>query len=73
MNCREPIVVAGLDIADRFLPALDREVRIERWRGRRRGVAAGPVLLRLDGNARAMLAPSARRSTRSSICRGSRP
>ena len=28
MNCREPISVAGLDIAIAFFKALDREVRI---------------------------------------------
>ena len=36
MNCREAIVVAGLDIAAAFFRALDREVRIEHaGRGRR--------------------------------------
>ena len=56
MNCREPIVVAGLDIALAFFRALDREVRIERLVRDGDQVAAGAVLMRLDGNARAMLA-----------------
>ncbi len=56
MNCREPIVVAGLDIAIGFFRAMDREVRIERLAGDGDAVETGSVLLRLDGNARAMLA-----------------
>jgi nicotinate-nucleotide pyrophosphorylase (carboxylating) len=56
MNCREPIVVAGLDIAIAFFRACDREVRIERLVSDGDAVAAGTVLLRLEGNARAMLA-----------------
>ncbi len=56
MNCREPIVVAGLDIAIAFFRALDGEVRIERLASDGEAVAAGGVLLQLDGNARAMLA-----------------
>jgi nicotinate-nucleotide pyrophosphorylase (carboxylating) len=56
MNCREPIVVAGLDIAVAFFRALDREVRIERLVQDGDAVDAGTVLLRLEGNARGMLA-----------------
>jgi nicotinate-nucleotide pyrophosphorylase (carboxylating) len=56
LNCRQPIVVAGLDIAIAFFRALDREVRIERLVADGDSVAAGTVLLRLEGNARAMLA-----------------
>lgn len=56
MNCREPIVVAGLDIAVAFFEALDSEVRVERLVEDGDAVEAGTVLLRLDGNARAMLA-----------------
>ena len=56
MNCREPIVVAGLDIAIAFFRALDGEVRIDRLVQDGEQVPAGTVLLRLDGNARAMLA-----------------
>jgi len=56
MNCREPIVIAGLDIAIAFFRALDREMRIERLARDGDAAVAGSVLLRLDGNARAMLA-----------------
>jgi nicotinate-nucleotide pyrophosphorylase (carboxylating) len=56
MSCREPIVVAGLDLAVDFFTALDRDVRIERCAADGDAVAAGTVLLRLLGNARAMLA-----------------
>jgi nicotinate-nucleotide pyrophosphorylase (carboxylating) len=60
MNCRQPIVVAGLEIASAFFRALDRDVRIERCVNDGDAVDAGTVLMRLDGNARAML--SAERS-----------
>ncbi len=60
MNCREPIVVAGLDIAIAFFRALDANVEIERLAADGDAVPAGTVLLRLDGNARSML--SAERS-----------
>ncbi len=56
MACREPITVAGLDIAVAFFRALDREVRVTREVRDGDAIAAGTVLLRLDGNARAMLA-----------------
>jgi len=56
MNCREPIVVAGLDIAMAFFRALDREMRIEQLAADGDKVIASKVLLRLYGNARAMLA-----------------
>ena len=56
MNCREPIVVAGLDITIAFFRALDREVRIEKLVHDGDTAPAGSVLLRLDGNARSMLA-----------------
>jgi nicotinate-nucleotide pyrophosphorylase (carboxylating) len=56
MNCREPIVVAGLDLAVAFFCALDRDVRIERAVADGDAVEAGAVLLRIEGNARAMLA-----------------
>ncbi len=56
MNCREPIVVAGLDVAVAFFVALDRDVRIERCAADGDAVEAGAVLLRIEGNARAMLA-----------------
>ncbi|MEO5809153.1 MAG: carboxylating nicotinate-nucleotide diphosphorylase [Sphingomicrobium sp.] len=56
MNNREPIVVAGLDIAIAFFRALDRDVRVEARVADGDRVEAGTVLIRLDGNARAMLA-----------------
>lgn len=56
MNCREPITVAGLDVAIAFFRALDREVRVARHAADGDRVAAGTVLLGLEGNARAMLA-----------------
>ena len=37
MTCREPIVVAGLDIAIAFFRALDGEVRVERREMSRHG------------------------------------
>lgn len=56
MNCREPITVAGLDIAIAFFRALDREVRVRKEVGDGDRVPAGTVLMSLDGHARAMLA-----------------
>jgi nicotinate-nucleotide pyrophosphorylase (carboxylating) len=56
MNCREPIVVAGLDIAAAFFRTLDAHVRIEQLAADGDRLEAGSVLMRLDGNARAMLA-----------------
>ena len=56
MSCREPIVVAGLDIAIAFFRALDRDVAIRKQVTDGEQVAAGTVLLALDGDARAMLA-----------------
>jgi nicotinate-nucleotide pyrophosphorylase (carboxylating) len=55
MRCREPITVAGLDIAIAFFRALDREVRVQKAVGDGDKVDAGKVLMRLEGNARAML------------------
>jgi nicotinate-nucleotide pyrophosphorylase (carboxylating) len=56
MNSREPIVVAGLEIAAAFFRALDPGVIIELLVSDSEQVDAGTVLMRLDGNARAMLA-----------------
>jgi nicotinate-nucleotide pyrophosphorylase (carboxylating) len=56
MNCREPITVAGLDIAIACFRALDRDVRVRKAVGDGDSVAAGTVLMRLEGHARAMLA-----------------
>ena len=55
MNCRQPIVVAGLDIAEVFFRTLDPDVRIEKLVTDGAAVEAGTVLMRLEGNARAML------------------
>jgi len=55
MNCREQIVVAGIDLASAFFRALDPEVRIEAAVGDGDEVAAGTVLMRLEGSARVML------------------
>ena len=55
MNCREPIVVGGLELAAAFFRVLDREVEIEQLVRDGDRAAAGSVLIRLQGNARAML------------------
>ena len=55
MNCREPIVVAGLEIAIAFFRALDPDVEIEKLTEDGEAVTSGTVLLRLDGKARDML------------------
>jgi nicotinate-nucleotide pyrophosphorylase (carboxylating) len=56
MNCRQLITIAGLDIAIAFFRALDQSVRIDKPTRDGESVAAGTLLLRLEGNARAMLA-----------------
>jgi nicotinate-nucleotide pyrophosphorylase (carboxylating) len=56
INCREAIVVAGLEVAAALFRALDSEVRIEPLTSDGERAAPGTVLMRLDGNARAMLA-----------------
>ncbi len=56
LACREPITVAGLDIAAAFFRALDSDVGIERLACDGDRLEAGAVLMRLTGNARAMLA-----------------
>lgn len=56
MSCRQPITIAGLEIAVAFFRALDQGVRIDKLTRDGETVAAGTVLLRLEGNARAMLA-----------------
>jgi nicotinate-nucleotide pyrophosphorylase (carboxylating) len=56
MNCRQPITIAGVDIAVAFFRVLDQGVRIDKLTRDGESVAAGTVLLRLEGNARAMLA-----------------
>ncbi|HKP34673.1 MAG TPA: carboxylating nicotinate-nucleotide diphosphorylase [Sphingomicrobium sp.] len=60
MNARQAIVVAGLEIAAAFFRTLDVAVEIEIVVKDGDSVAAGSTLMRLGGNARAML--SAERS-----------
>ena len=55
MNCREPIVVAGVNIAMAFFKTLDPGVHASVQIEDGEAIAAGTVLMRLDGNARAML------------------
>lgn len=55
MNCREAIVVAGLDIAAAFFRALDPHVEIHQQATDGEKVENGTTLLRLSGSARAML------------------
>jgi len=56
MNCRQRIVVAGLEIAAEFFRALDPSVEIELLVGDGDQVVHGATLMRLSGKARAMLA-----------------
>jgi nicotinate-nucleotide pyrophosphorylase (carboxylating) len=60
MACRQPIVVAGMDVAAAFFRALDPQVHIQFLARDGDRVEAGSALMRLEGNARAML--SAERS-----------
>ena len=53
---REPIVVAGLEIASAIFRALDPEVEIETIARDGDHIDAGVVLMRIEGNARALLA-----------------
>jgi nicotinate-nucleotide pyrophosphorylase (carboxylating) len=55
MDSRDAITVAGLEIAEAFLRALDPEVRVERLVEDGARVPAGTDLMRLEGRARAML------------------
>jgi nicotinate-nucleotide pyrophosphorylase (carboxylating) len=55
LRCREPIVVAGLDLAAAFFRALDLDMRIGHSANDGDRVAAGTLLMQLEGNARAML------------------
>jgi nicotinate-nucleotide pyrophosphorylase (carboxylating) len=55
MNAREPIIVAGLQIASAFFRKLDDGVVIEMLVRDGERVEAGAVLMRLEGRARAML------------------
>jgi nicotinate-nucleotide pyrophosphorylase (carboxylating) len=55
MDSREPIVVCGLPIAAAFFRALDPGMEIEIPAGEGERVVAGTDLMRLSGNARALL------------------
>jgi nicotinate-nucleotide pyrophosphorylase (carboxylating) len=55
MDSRDPIVVAGLPIAVAFFRHLDPTMEIELLVGEGQHVSAGTDLMRLRGNARAML------------------
>jgi nicotinate-nucleotide pyrophosphorylase (carboxylating) len=55
MNARQDIVVAGLEIAAPFFRRLDVNISIEQLVDDGEAVGAGAVLMRLEGNARAML------------------
>jgi nicotinate-nucleotide pyrophosphorylase (carboxylating) len=56
MNAREQLVLAGVEVASAFFRALDRKVEIELLSGDGDRVEHGATLMRLSGNARAMLA-----------------
>jgi len=56
MNCRQVIVVAGLDLAVAFFRALDPDVKVEQLARDGDRAEHGTTLLRLAGNARSMLA-----------------
>ena len=55
MDSRDPITVAGLEIAEAFFRALDPEVSVERLVEDGASVPAGTDLMRLRGRARALL------------------
>ena len=55
MDSRDPITVAGLPIAEAFFRALDPDMTIELLVEEGAQVRAGTDLMRLEGNARAML------------------
>jgi nicotinate-nucleotide pyrophosphorylase (carboxylating) len=56
MNCRQSIVVAGLDLAAEFFRAFDGDIAIEMLARDGDRPGRGTTLMRLAGNARAMLA-----------------
>lgn len=60
MNARQAIVVAGIEIAAAFFRAFDGDIRVDLSISDGKSVDAGTALMRLEGNARAML--SAERS-----------
>lgn len=56
LAARQPMVVAGLDIAAAFFRVLDGDVAVEMLAADGDRVEAGTAIMRLAGNARAMLA-----------------
>ena len=56
MSCREPIVVAGIAIAEAFFRALDPQIDIQVMVADGNRIPAGTMMMRITGNARAMLA-----------------
>ena len=56
INCRETIVVAGVDVAEAFFRRLDSSVNMDILVGDGDRIEVGVVMIRLTGNARAMLA-----------------
>ena len=56
MNCRQLIVLAGVDLAGAFFRALDPDVQIQQLAHDGDRVEHGTTLMRLSGNAQAMLA-----------------
>ena len=55
MNCREPVIVAGIAIAEAFFRALDPDVKIDTLVNDGQRIPAGTVMMRITGLARAML------------------
>lgn len=55
MDSRDAIVVAGLPLAEAFFRDLDPDVRLERLVEEGQSVPAGTDLMRMSGNARALL------------------
>lgn len=56
MNCRQTIVLAGLDLAAAFFRALDPDIEVEQLAKDGDRLGHGTTMMRLAGNARAMLA-----------------
>jgi nicotinate-nucleotide pyrophosphorylase (carboxylating) len=56
MNARQAIVIAGLEVAAAFFRKLDSDVHIEQLAKDGDSAEHGATLMRLEGNARAMLA-----------------
>jgi nicotinate-nucleotide pyrophosphorylase (carboxylating) len=56
MRARQPMVVAGIEVAAAFFGALDRQVELQALAADGERVEAGATLMRLSGDGRAMLA-----------------